>query len=510
MSAPPRRSSSTARWSPAGTTTTRSSGRSRRCCRAREPRRTNKRGNPVHFTRLRLTGFKSFVDPTEFVVHPGLTGIVGPNGCGKSNLVEALRWVMGETSARSLRGGEMDDIIFSGTTERPARNIAEVSLVLDNRDRAAPAPFNETETIEVIRRIERGEGSAYRINGREVRARDVQLLFADLASGARSAALVSQGHISDFISAKPTQRRHLLEEAAGITGLHSRRHEAELKLRAAETNLSRLEDVVVNLEEQLRGLKRQARQATRYRNLSDHIRRAEALLLHIEWTEIGAARNEAAERLAEALARLTETTQTVARLSARQADEAAVVPDLRRADADAAAALQRLMVARDQLDGEERRVDAARAEIARRFEQNGVDLSREETLRRDALAASGALEDERDRLSAADSDEIAERSSRADELARIKTEVGERERTLSALTRAVAADEARAASLRRRIEETDNRRRKLDDRAEALRAEEARLRAVATDDEAVVALRAEVAERRAALEAARAGSDRAE
>src|SRR6266567_4111337 len=213
----------------------------------------------MQIDRLRLVGFKSFVEATELTIGPGLTGIVGPNGCGKSNLVEALRWVMGETSAKRLRGGEMDDVIFAGTTGRPARNIAEVALTIDNSARDAPFAFNDREEIEIVRRIERGGGSAYRINGREVRARDVQLLFADAATGAHSEALVSQGRIGAIISAKPIDRRLLLEEAAGIGGLHSRRHEAELRLKAAEANLERLDDVIVTLQAQFETLKKQAR-----------------------------------------------------------------------------------------------------------------------------------------------------------------------------------------------------------------------------------------------------------
>src|SRR6202171_6171906 len=198
----------------------------------------------MQIDRLRLVGFKSFVDATELTVGPGLTGVVGPNGCGKSNLVEALRWVMGETSARRLRGGEMDDVIFAGTAERPARNIAEVALTIDNSARDAPFAFNDREEIEVVRRIERGGGSTYRVNGREVRARDVQLLFADAASGAHSGAMVSQGRIGALIDAKPAERRLLLEEAAGTAGFHARRRETELKLDAAEDNLSRLAGVL--------------------------------------------------------------------------------------------------------------------------------------------------------------------------------------------------------------------------------------------------------------------------
>src|ERR1051325_5017562 len=193
--------------------------------------------------RLRLAGFKSFVDPVELAIAPGLTGIVGPNGCGKSNLVEALRWVMGEWSARRLRGGEMDDLIFGGSERRPARNLAEVVLTVDNGARDAPLAFNDSATIEVSRRIVRGAGSTYRINGREARARDVQLLFADAASGPHSGALVGQGRIGALIAATPRERRALLDEAAGTAGLYTRRHEAELRLRAAGDNLARLDDV---------------------------------------------------------------------------------------------------------------------------------------------------------------------------------------------------------------------------------------------------------------------------
>ena len=198
----------------------------------------------MRFDRLRIVGFKSFCEATDFQIEPGLTGIVGPNGCGKSNLVEALRWVMGENSYKNMRASGMDDVIFSGNTSRPGRNTAEVGLVLDNSDRSAPAAFNDADMLEVTRRIERDSGSTYRVNGREVRARDVQLLFADASTGARSPALVRQGQIGEIIAAKPQERRRILEEAAGIAGLHTRRHEAELRLKAAEDNLVRLEDVL--------------------------------------------------------------------------------------------------------------------------------------------------------------------------------------------------------------------------------------------------------------------------
>ena len=236
----------------------------------------------MRFQRLRLTGFKSFVDPTEFRIEPGLTGIVGPNGCGKSNLLEALRWVMGANSAKAMRAGGMDDVIFAGSGKRPSRNHADVTLTIDNSDHRAPAAYNDHPVLEVVRRIDRGSGSTYRINGKEVRARDVQLLFADASTGSNSPALVRQGQISELIAAKPQNRRLILEEAAGVSGLHSRRHEAELRLRAAETNLARLDDVAQELEGGLNRLRREARQAERYKRLSAEIRALQSLsLIHI-------------------------------------------------------------------------------------------------------------------------------------------------------------------------------------------------------------------------------------
>ena len=233
----------------------------------------------MKFTRLRLTGFKSFVEPTELLIEPGLTGVVGPNGCGKSNLLEALRWVMGESSYKSMRGSGMEDVIFSGTSQRPSRNMAEVMLTLSNDNRDAPVVFNAADELEISRSIVRDAGSTYKVNGRDVRARDVQLLFADASTGSRSPALVRQGQIAEIINAKPQARRLILEEAAGITGLHTRRHEAELKLKAAETNLARIDDVAAQLESQLNSLKRQARQAQKYKQVSSDIRKLEAAKL---------------------------------------------------------------------------------------------------------------------------------------------------------------------------------------------------------------------------------------
>jgi chromosome segregation protein len=242
----------------------------------------------MRIRRLKLSGFKSFVEPAELRIEPGLTGVVGPNGCGKSNLLEAIRWAMGESSPKSLRGGGMDDVIFAGTATRPQRDFAEVSILLE----LAAGADDASGESEVTRRIERGAGSAYRIDGRDVRAKDVALLFADAATGAHSPALVSQGRIGAVISAKPVERRLLLEEAAGISGLHARRKDAEQKLRATEANLTRLGEILGDQEQRAAQLRRQARAAERYRKLTDQIRAVEAKLLHARWVE--------AERAAEA------------------------------------------------------------------------------------------------------------------------------------------------------------------------------------------------------------------
>src|ERR1700724_2756329 len=299
----------------------------------------------MKFTKLRIAGFKTFVDPAEFLIEPGLTGIVGPNGCGKSNLVEALRWVMGESSSKNMRASGMDDVIFAGGGDRPARNMAEVVLFLDNSDRSAPASFNDGEIIEVCRRIEREAGSTYRVNGREVRAHDVQMLFADASTGARSPALVHQGRIGEIIQAKPEQRRRVLEEAAGISGLHARRHEAELRLRAAEQNLARLDDVIGQLAGQVEALKRQARQAVRYRVVAEQVRKAEATLFHLRWVAANRENGEAEHAKDLAVRVVAARTGEQAEASRRQLEAAAELPALRDAEGGAAAALQRVVIA---------------------------------------------------------------------------------------------------------------------------------------------------------------------
>ncbi|MGH7102794.1 MAG: AAA family ATPase, partial [Acetobacteraceae bacterium] len=281
---------------------------------------------PAFFTRLRLVGFKSFAEPVSIEILPGLTGIVGPNGCGKSNVVEALRFVMGESSARSMRSGEMEDVIFSGTAARPARNLAEVALTVEAGDAPLPVPFHEAAELVISRGVERGRGSAFRINGHEVRGRDVQTLFADLGSGARASAMITQGRITALVAARPEERRILIEEAAGITGLHARRHEAELKLTAAEANLARAEELKAELESGLAALRRQARQASRYRNLGGAILSAEAELLAIALSQAKRASDAAAEALQATRLVLAEATAAAETAATAAAEGAATLP----------------------------------------------------------------------------------------------------------------------------------------------------------------------------------------
>ncbi|MFP6742494.1 MAG: chromosome segregation SMC family protein, partial [Alphaproteobacteria bacterium] len=466
----------------------------------------------MHFNRLRLIGFKSFVDPTDVTVETGLTGIVGPNGCGKSNLVEALRWVMGESSARQMRGREMDDLIFAGSASRPQRNHAEVQLLLDNGARTAPMAFNDSAEIEVSRRIDRGSGSTYRINGRETRAKDVQLLFADEATGARSTAMVGQGEIGALISAKPAQRRSLLEEAAGITGLHSRRHEAELRLRAAETNLERLDDVMGAFETQLQGLKRQARQATRYRRIGERIRAAEALLLGRRWASAEAAVRAAEQALTEARRAVDGRTQEVAAASAAQATAAATLPPLREDEAAAGATLHRLEVAQVELEAEERRLADAQRSLESRLAQIDADVERENELSHDAAEATTQLAAERAAVSA-DREGEGEAESAAGTARDEATErVSNLEAEVDALTRHLAAGEARRGALNRQIEDLSVRIDRLEVQAAEVECQRAGLAAQSTQtgvledaEVAVVTAQAEVEVLRARVAEAEAG-----
>jgi chromosome segregation protein len=439
----------------------------------------------MKLTRLRLLGFKSFVEPTDFLIEPGLTGVVGPNGCGKSNLVEALRWVMGETSHKSLRAADMDDVIFAGTNNRPARNNAEVAMHIDNAARKAPAQFNEHEALDVSRRIERDEGSTYRINGREVRARDVHILFADASTGSRSPALVHQGRIGEIIQAKPEQRRRVLEEAAGISGLHARRHEAELRLRAAEQNLLRLEDVINQLATQMAALKTQARQAVRYRNIAGQIRKAEATLFHLRWVAANTEHREAEQVKDQAIRLVADRTGAQAEASTRQANLAAGLPSLREAEARAAAALQRLVIARETLEQEETRAKNRMAELDQRLIQLTGDVEREQRLAADAEAALARLSTEETSLRADLQAGMEKRTGANERVTDADTMLAQAEQSFGTLTGTLAELTARRSQLEAAVRTHGERLAKLDSEIASVSAE---LRQLADNDNGTVDL----------------------
>ncbi|HEX8662689.1 MAG TPA: AAA family ATPase [Beijerinckiaceae bacterium] len=411
----------------------------------------------MKLTRLRLVGFKSFVEPTDFLIEPGLTGVVGPNGCGKSNLVEALRWVMGETSHKSMRASGMDDVIFSGSGNRPARNTAEVHLAIDNADRKAPAAFNDAEQLDVSRRIEREEGSTYRINGREVRARDVQLLFADAATGARSPALVRQGQISEIIAAKPQARRRILEDAAGIAGLHARRHEAELRLKAAEDNLLRVEDVLREIEAQVESLKKQGRQASRYKNVSAEIRRLEALMLAIGYAEARAQAAQAEHQADADLKAVADAQVAQTNAATAQAVAAHALPALREAEAVAAAALQRLTHARNELEAEERRARERLEEIERHIADIERDIARQTAAQADGAATIARLTAEAEALAKGDEGAGEAKVEAEARLAAAEAALAEAEAGLGQLQAQVSDINARKAALERALREEGER-----------------------------------------------------
>ena len=406
----------------------------------------------MQITELRIAGFKSFVDPQIVPIEPGLTGIVGPNGCGKSNLLEALRWAMGANSAKAMRGGEMDDLIFSGAASRPSRETAEVTLVLDNSKRTAPPEFNGADLLEIERKLKRGAGSSYRINGRTVRGKDIQLLFADASTGANSPALVRQGQISELIGSKPQNRRRILEEAAGIAGLNTRRHEAELKLDAAEANLQRLAEVSAEVERQLTSLKRQAAKARRYRRLSEEIHGLEALLAHLRWAE---ARQNA------------ETARAQLEVCKRQ------VEDLSREDA---------LCERERIEAGEGVAPLREAEMAAagRLSQTRITLAKLETERRIASEAQERLEAEALRLEEDFERETAGRAESEAALVHARSELAalpvedadtnkaleaEAHQALDAARARLAAAESAADETQARLSEVRARRRAAEDSA---------------------------------------------
>ncbi|GAA6194223.1 AAA family ATPase [Phaeobacter sp. NW0010-22] len=459
----------------------------------------------MRFSKLRLTGFKSFVDPTDLIIADGLTGVVGPNGCGKSNLLEALRWVMGENRPKAMRGGGMEDVIFAGAATRPARNFAEVTLLMDNSERLAPSGFNDSDNLEIVRRITRDVGSAYKANSKDVRARDIQMLFADASTGAHSPALVRQGQISELINAKPKARRRILEEAAGISGLYQRRHEAELKLKGTETNLTRVDDVLEQLAAQLGQLARQARQAARYREIGTQLRQAEGMLLYRRWKEADGVRlaSEVALKTCTSQAMQAEVLSRQAAADRAKAEEA--LPPLREEEAIAAAVLQRLQVQRDALGDQETRARQTIETLSARIAQLGRDIDREAGLNRDAGETIERLEWEARELLKASEGQDA-RLDEAAEAAREAAEVlQEREGHLSQVTEDVARLAARHQSAQRLV--GDHRKTLARSESEEAKAREAVATAVEAAAQASVAFDAAQEHEEEAIEAAEAAEE---
>ena len=350
----------------------------------------------MKFKKIKILGFKSFVDPTEIIIENGLTGIVGPNGCGKSNVVESLRWCMGETSAKSMRGSGMEDVIFSGTADRPARNNAEVTIFLDNEERKAPSEFNDQTEIQIKRKIEVEKGSDYKINGRDVRARDVQRLFADLSTGAHSPSLISQGRVGALINAKPIDRRSVLEEAAGISGLHSRRHEAELKLKGAETNLQRVKDLMKQLTNQINSLKKQAEQAETYRSISSEINKLEGIVLFLKWSTLKDSFEKSDENLKDSETQIQKYTLQVTQATSEQLRANEKIKPLREKEIEAAAKLNRINLERDTLDQEEERIKDEKRNLENSIQQIISDSEREQFQLEDATKDLATLNSRRD------------------------------------------------------------------------------------------------------------------
>ena len=448
----------------------------------------------MYFSRLQLHGFKSFVDETEMLIDPGLTGIVGPNGCGKSNLVEALRWVMGESSARSLRGGDMDDVIFGGTNQRASRNLAEVILTIDNSERRAPVIINDAAVIEVSRKITRGQGSNYRINGRETRAKDVQLLFADASTGAHSPSLVSQGKISALISMRPVERRVILEDAAGIGGLYARRHEAELKLASADSNLLRVDDQIQALESVLQSVMKQVKLVVRYRELGEAIRRSEARLLWLEWQAAQAERQKGLTRIREAEAAVVARQLELAARIREQTELAANLP-ARRSEATAAGeSLHRLTMESRDYEAEVTRRAEKKKLLDNQCEQIARDQNRELELsadaRRELQRLRAALEEIRQ-----DNDLFGDRLVEAKtQLATVEDRLKTAQSEWQEAQRNLTGQEARRGDWQRRGQALHDRRSQLNRQQQELQAQKQRLAGTEAEIAAIAAQEARVTE----------------
>ena len=357
----------------------------------------------MEFKKIQLNGFKSFADKTNFLIEDGLTGIVGPNGCGKSNIVESLRWVMGETSAKSMRGSGMEDVIFSGTSNKPSKNIAEVSVTVENQNNEGPIQFRELNEVSVRRKIEKDKGSKFYINDKEVRARDAQMFFADLSTGAHSPSMISQGRIGALVTAKPTDRRAILEEAAGISGLHVRRHEAELRLNAAENNLKRADELRRQQEKQLANLQKQAEEATKYKNISDEIKKIEAGLYYLKLLEIDKEITIENEINTEAEGEVSDFNTKISEIEILIKTETDKVTPLREKNIENLSKIQRLNLELQSLDEENTRIQDEIENIKKSLQTFDDDINREKGIVIDANSNEKRLKEEKNELIEIDS-----------------------------------------------------------------------------------------------------------
>ena len=417
----------------------------------------------MKFQSVRISGFKSFLEPTEIQMNMGLTGVVGPNGCGKSNIVEAIKWIMGENSARQMRGDGMDDVIFSGTNERPSRNFAEVSIKLDNSEKKAPAIFNHYDEIEITRKIEREKGSVYRVNGKQVRARDIQLIFADNGTGARSSGIVGQGRIAQIIDSNPEDRRVILEEAANIKGLHSRRHEAELKLKGASDNLDRLSDIEQTYKEQLIELEKQGRKAARYRSVGERIRKAEATLFFNLMNNAKKEANDLEIQLKKANENVSQGQIKVAEHIKSQLHLANKIPDLKKDEAEKAATLQTLNITKIKLDEEKSSAQNALQNIINQINLINNDIARESEIKEDAKKSLSNLLTEEKNLKE-DSENFSTKITKATDLVKklrsISDAADDKLSTITSEIYSIKSDksdlEKRINNLKQKIEVTQN------------------------------------------------------
>ena len=357
----------------------------------------------MEFKKIQLTGFKSFAEKTNFLIEEGLTGIVGPNGCGKSNIVESLRWCMGETSAKSMRGSGMEDVIFSGTSNKPSKNIAEVSIALSNENKDGPIQYNELDEIEIRRKIEKDKGSKFYINNKEVRAKDAQMFFADLSTGAHSPSLISQGRIGALVTAKPADRRAILEEAAGIAGLHVRRHEAELRLSAAENNLKRADELRRQQERQLANLQKQAEEAAKYKSVSEEIKKVEAGLYYLKLKDIDHEIKLENEINTEAEDQVKEFNSQLENLEKRITDETNKVTPIRERNIENLSKIQRLNLELKSLDEENERIEEEIKSLKNSLNMIDEDIDREKSIVIDANSNEKRLKEEKGELIEIDS-----------------------------------------------------------------------------------------------------------